>query len=212
MLANIEGLGSIANAASCNIYDIKIVEMVGRPGHQGLFPIQGQPIEGANAIVQAHVIGDANNVNLMLRDTAGALLTQIPMFVPPPDKVVPGTYFADIVVPAVPFKMSISGLDQDGNAFEESPSQSGSGTPQTLDVRIIPTIYEIPPGFPLYFSVRITNFGIPNSFIVSLTSDIGGTVQPVSKTIQLNTQESTGRAVPLQCTHKCNRSPSPRSL
>jgi len=41
VLANIAGLDSAASAAP-NVYDIKIVEMVGRPGHQGLFPIQGQ--------------------------------------------------------------------------------------------------------------------------------------------------------------------------
>ncbi|MEI6545107.1 MAG: hypothetical protein WCL60_16450 [Methylococcales bacterium] len=183
------GLGSVL-AAAPEIYDIKIVEMVGRPGHQGLFSIQGQPIEGANAIVQARLIGAANNVDLLLRDGGGNLLSTIPMIVPPADKVVPGTYFADIVIPKVPFTMSISGDDSTGNSFEGLPSQSSSNTPQTVEVRILPTVFDIPPGFPLYFTVRVTNFGLPDTFKVSLTSDVGGTLQPISKNIQLGTNQT----------------------
>lgn len=181
---------SSAVAAGPGVYDIKIVEMAGRPGHQGLFPIQGQPIEGASAIVQARLNGAANNVNLILRDTTGKLLAKIPMIVPPADKVVPGTYFADIVIPTVPFTMSISGTDQAGNEFEDQSPQSIANTPQTFDVRIIPTIYEIHPDFPTYVAVRITNYGTPDTFNVSLASDIGGTLEPVSKEIQLGTNKS----------------------
>jgi hypothetical protein len=183
------GLGSAA-AAAPGVYDIKLVEIAGRPGHQGLFPIQGQPIEGANAIVQARLIGVANNVNLILRDTTGKLLSKIPMIVPPADKVVTGTYFADIVIPTVPFTMSISGTDPAGNQFESQSPQSSTNTPQTFDARIIPTIYEMPPDFPTYIAVRVTNYGTPDTFSVALTSDIGGTLEPVSKEIQLGTNKS----------------------
>lgn len=179
-----------ASAAAPEVYDIKIMEMVGRPGHEGLFPIQGQPIVGAKAIVQARVDGFADKVNLILRDSGGHLLSKIQMIVPPADKVVGGTYFADIVIPAVPFTMSISGEDQENNEFEGIPEQPSANTPQVFDVRIIPTIYEIPPNVPLYFSVRVTNYGALDTFSVSLTSDVGGTVEPVSKNINLNINQS----------------------
>lgn len=189
LTAIIFGISLVAEAAP-TVQDIKLVEMVGRPGHQGLFPIQSQPIEGTNAIVQARLIGSVNNVDLVIRDMAGGLLSKIPMIVPPADKVVPGTYFVDIVVPSVPFTMSISGLDQAGNNFETPPPQSSPITPQTFDIRILPTIFDVVPDFPLYFSVRVTNYGVPDTFSVSLTSDAGGTVQPVSNNITLATNQS----------------------
>jgi hypothetical protein len=186
------GMGlNLAEAAAPKVYDIKIVEMAGRPGHQGLFPIQGQPITGAKAIVQAHLNGFADKVNLVLRDKSGELLSKIPMIVPPADKVVRGTYFADIVIPSVPFTMSISGIDQAGNAFEGTPKKSSTSTPQTFDIRIIPTIFQIPPDIPIYFSVRITNFGAADTFKVSLIDDFGGTVEPAGKEVLLDTNKST---------------------
>jgi hypothetical protein len=164
--------------------------MVGRPGHQGLFPIQGQPVQGSNAIVQARIIGFADKVNFVLRNAAGGLLSKNSMIVPPPDKVVSGTYFADIVIPAESFTMSISGVDQSGNEFEAKPPQSVSNDPQSFDIRIIPTIYDVSPGFPIYFSVRITNYGLQDTFNITLTSDIGGSIQPTSKSIQLGAKQT----------------------
>jgi hypothetical protein len=182
------GLGSVA--AATNVYDIKLVEMAGRPGHQGLFPIQSQPIKDGNAIVQARLVEPANNINLILRDASGKLLSKIPMIAPSADKVVTGTFFAGIVIPTVPFTMSVSGTDQAGKEFEEQSPQSIANTPQTFDVRIVPTVFEVPPDFPLYVSVRVTNYGAPDTFSISLASDIGGTVEPVNKEIQLATNKS----------------------
>ena len=189
LLINLLGFGSIANAAP-GIYDIKLVEMVGRPGHQGLFPIQGQPVQGSNAIVQSRIIGFADKVNLVLRNAAGGLLSKTPMIVPPPDKVVSGTYFADIVIPSETFTMSISGADQSGNEFEAKPPQSVNNDPQSFDIRIIPTIYDVSPGFPIYFTVRITNYGLQDTFNITLTSDIGGTIDPTSKSFKLGSNQT----------------------
>jgi hypothetical protein len=49
----------------CWYLDVSIVELVGRPGHQGFFPIQGQPIQGAQAIARVRLIGAATNVSLL---------------------------------------------------------------------------------------------------------------------------------------------------
>jgi len=189
LTAIIFGISLVAEAAP-TVQDIKLVELVGRPGHQGLFPIQGQPIEGTPAMAKAFLQGHASNVNLILRDASGGFLSNIPMLVPSADKVIEGTYFADIVVPSVPFTMSISGVDQAGNNFETPPAQSSPITPQTFDIRILPTIFDVAPDFPLYFSVRVTNYSVPDTFSVSLTSDAGGTVQPVSNNITLANNQS----------------------
>jgi hypothetical protein len=184
------GMGlNLAEAAAPKVYSIEIMEMAGRPGHQGLFPVQSQPIIGAKAIVQAVIDGAATQVNIVMRDDSGNLLAKTPMLVSPEESV-GSTYLADIVIPTVPFRMSISGIDETSNAFEGLPEKSTPYSPQTLDVAIIPTIFDIPFDFSLYFSVRIANFGVADTFKVSLSSDAGGSIEPLSKEVQLDQGQS----------------------
>ncbi len=167
--------------AAPRVYEINVVEVVGREGHEGLFPIQGQPVAGSNAIVKAILInGTATEVTLLFHDANGDLLFRTPMITLPEDRVRRGTYFADVVIPLVPFSMSISGVDESGENFESSPDKKPLSTPQTMDVRIIPSMSEISSGLPNYFVVRVTNFGGLDTFSVKLESDVGGIFTPVS--------------------------------
>src|SRR5258708_29599602 len=115
------GVGSAANSASALI-DIAIVEPFGRPGHQGFFPIQGQPIVGGFAIVQSRMDSAANGMTLNVRGPGGILIGQAPMITPPAANLWPvGIYFAQFQVPTIPFGLSVSGTDQSGNSFEIPP-------------------------------------------------------------------------------------------
>lgn len=180
-----------ANAA-VELYDVAIVEVAGRPGHQGLFPVQSLPIQGANAIVRSRLIGTASNVTLNVHDVSGNLLSQIPMLVPSPNQAVAGTFFADFVIPAVPFTLSISGVDAaSGSTFDLSPPVSLPIQPTTIGIRLIPTISEPSPELPFLVSVQITNYGPDDTFTVALTSDVGGSVSPPSTDLTLSKNAST---------------------
>ena len=100
--------------AAPKLFDVSVVELAGRPGHQGFFPIQGQPIQGAQAGVRVRLIGDAIIVNLLFIDASGNLLSTVPMVAPSPTQAVTGTFFADIVVPTQPFTFKVSGVDGSG--------------------------------------------------------------------------------------------------
>jgi hypothetical protein len=154
------GVSSTAKAAPALI-DIAIVEPFGRPGHQGFFPIQGQPIVGSIVIVRSRMDSAANGVTINLRNSSGALFGQVPMITPPAANLWPaGIYFAQFQVPTTPFSLSVSGKDQAGNSFEISPpGKTSLISPQTIALRLIPTIAEPPPGTPLYVTVQATNFG-----------------------------------------------------
>ena len=128
----------------------------------------------------------------MVRDNARNVLSQITMLVPTAAKAVAGTYFAEFVVPTVPFSLSASGIDSSGNPFEISSSTAVTVSPQTLDLRLVPTVTELSPGLPVLFSVQATNNGAADTISVALTSDVGGTVIPTSAQLSLAAHETTG--------------------
>jgi hypothetical protein len=186
--------GSAANSAPALI-DIAIVEPIGRPGHQGFFPIQGQPIVGSIVIVQSRMDSAANGVKINLRNSSGALIGQVPMITPPAANLWPaGIYFAQFQVPTTPFALSVSGTDQGGNNFEIPPPGQNTSviSPQTLAVRLIPTIAEPPPGVPLYVTVQATNYSASNTFSLSLTSDVGVTSLPATLSLALGPNQTAG--------------------
>ncbi len=180
-------------AAAPELLDISIVEIAGRPGHQGLFPIQGLPIQGTTAIARVRLEGSAAGVTLNVR--AGNLLSKIPMLVPAEGSAVAGTYFVEFTVPNGPFSLTASGIDSSGTSFEV-PSASAAATisPQTLDVRIIPTVAELAPGIPALFTVQVTNRGAAGIMTVALTCDADGTVTPPSAQLALDAQQTKGVA------------------
>jgi hypothetical protein len=185
------GMGSPARSAPA-IIDITIVEVLGRPGHEGFFPIQGDPIAGSLAFVRARLASAANRVTLNLRDPGGALIGQVPMIVPPADTWPPGTYFAEFQVPTVPFALSVSGADAAGNGFEIASSGVGAVSPQTVALRLIPTVAELPAGIPFYVTVQATNSGAPNTFTLALTSTAGATVTPANVSVKLDSSQTAG--------------------
>jgi hypothetical protein len=184
------GLPAGASAAP-DILDIAIVEVLGRPGHQGFFPIQGNPIVGGSVIVRARLAQAANNVTLNLRSSTGAPIGQLPMIRPPVDGWPPGTYFAEFIVPTIPFALSVSGTDQAGADFEITPAGAGVISPQTLALRLIPTVAELPAGIPLYFTVQATNYGATNTFDMAFTTSVAGiSVVPAGTSLRLDAQET----------------------
>lgn len=190
LVATVGALPSVV-AAAPQLLDISIVEIAGRPGHQGFFPIQGLPIQGTTAIARVRLEGYAAGMTLNVRTSTGALLSRNTMLVPAEGSAVPGTYFAEFTVPNIPFSLTASGIDSSGTSFE-LPTASAAVTvpPQTLDVRIIPTMAELSPGLPALFTVQVTNRGVAGTIAVALTSDARGTVTPTSTQLSLGAQQS----------------------
>jgi len=151
------------------------------------------PVQGATAIARIRLDGHAAGVALNVRASAGNLLSKIPMLVPAEGSAVAGTFFAEFTVPNGPFSLSASGIDLSGTSFE-LPAASATVTisPQTLDVRIIPTVAELSLELPALFTVQVTNRGAAGTMTVALTSDAGGTVTPRSTQLPLDTQQTKG--------------------
>jgi len=186
------GSPSIAISAPPQVIDISIVEVAGRPGHQGQFPIQGDPVAGTQAVARTRLSGPASNLSLILRDSSRRTISVMPITDQPATTLPPLTYYTSVAVPTAPFTMSVGGTDSTGLPFEVTAAAAPVFAPQTFALRLIPTVGEVPTGLPLFFTAQLTNYGPADTFTISLTSDAGGVVQPTSATISLHTSETAG--------------------
>jgi hypothetical protein len=188
-LTAVTGLAIPALAAAApkppSLYDLDIVEMTGRAGHEGLFPLQGQPIINSPGIVRTHVLGTLSNVTLLLRDGQENTISTVPMLVPPAGTTVPGTYFADITIPSQPFALSVSGQASSGTSLELTRPQGGVFSPQVVSASIVPTIGDVPAGVPILFTVQATNYGAAGTFNISFGASVQGTVSPTTRSVAL---------------------------
>lgn len=140
----------------------------GRPGHEGLFRIQGQPLAGATYPVEAAISGDVSTVQFELRSPEGDTLQKLRL-----NKASgadsPGSdreYAGQIEVPATPFIVYATGLDMSGRRYQ---------TPGTKVVRpqsflvSAPRFVEWTVGQPAEVPVTIRNSGDAATFDVVIS-------------------------------------------
>lgn len=92
--------------------------MGGRPGHEGLFKIQGQPIVDETATLQATLSAtSAETTEFTLVSERGDPLQKLRMKVTDPDREfleVTG----DVQLPSVPFRLAVNGRDTKGTRYQ----------------------------------------------------------------------------------------------
>ncbi|MGB0749641.1 MAG: hypothetical protein ACPGO3_12935 [Magnetospiraceae bacterium] len=95
---------------------LNFVRLGGRPGHQGLFPIKGNPHSSAQPQPVSIVIsGNPRDVVLQARDAQGRLIVEAQA------RPVGGDDFlAEIPVSAQPFRLYVQGVTPTGDAFVRS--------------------------------------------------------------------------------------------
>lgn len=179
-----------ARPAAPALHDVSIVEFTGRPGHQSFFPIQGMPISGLPAIVRARLLGNATNLRLLMLERSGQVLAQVNMLVPQAGQTLPGTYFADITTPTVPFSFAIAGIDGAGQPFTVPTAQPALIAPSTLLVKITPTISEFSAGVPTHFQVQVGNAGAAGEVAIATSISAAGLVRPATVTTRIRSKRS----------------------
>ncbi len=106
-----------ASAPAMNEFDF--VEMGGRPGHEGWFPIRRELRRGESITCQLEVSGVVSAVQLGFVTGDDRPLGNVPIDTAPGDS---GHYLGRCVVPNVPFRVVVTGRDQLGQAFRRTTS------------------------------------------------------------------------------------------
>ncbi len=120
--AEVSGSGTfwLQAQAQSDIYIInaEFVKLGGRPGHEGLFKIQGQPLIGEPATLQASLSAtDAKTTEFSLVSERGETLQKLHMKPSDNDREFL-EFTGDVALPAVPFRFSVSGRDTKGMQYQ----------------------------------------------------------------------------------------------
>jgi hypothetical protein len=116
-LADITGRGSfwIQARARTEIFmsSAEFVAVGGRPGHEGLFRISGQPLEGSPATLQVRLSGPVRTASFSLVALDSATIMPVPVKVTSRDAD-DREYVGTVALPRQPFRLAVSGEDANG--------------------------------------------------------------------------------------------------
>jgi von Willebrand factor A domain-containing protein 7 len=169
--AEVSGSGTfwLEAKAQSAIYFIKaeFVEVGGRPGHKGMFRIQGQPIARKPARLQVSMsAGDARTTEFALVSAKGDVIERLHLHATSDDRD-----FLDLAgeveLPAVPFRVAVTGRDE-----REMPYQRFYAPLfHAENVQVVPKFGfdEIAPGEKKTGEFEVRNFGPARSFKVTVT-------------------------------------------
>ena len=169
--AEISGTGTfwLEAQVQSDIYFIKaqFVELGGRPGHEGLFRIQGQPITGRPATLQVSMSAtQARTTEFALVSSKGDVLQKLHLKVTDNDREFL-ELTGDVALPSVPFRIAVTGRD----AKEKPYQRFDSPLFHSETVQVVPRLRfdEIAAGSTQTADFEIKNFGPARTFKVTVT-------------------------------------------
>jgi hypothetical protein len=182
----------VSGESSLDLSSFRFVELGGRSGHQGFFPIDGLPLAGQESTVDAAMSGDFNTAQFDLRSETGAVLQTLALS-PVPETT--DEFSGQVTPPTSSFRVYVTGRDITGANYQRL--LSASIRPQTVQIDA-PMSQDLRPGQSSTYTFTVTNLGASHTF--SFTgSDDKNYLTAISPTVfLLNTNESRDVTVQLQ--------------
>jgi len=178
---NLEGGSDFSISASGNsdisFNRFSFVEEVGRAGHEGFFPIVGQPsIMASEVPALAAITGDAlTNVSFNLLREDGSVVSSVALPAGGAFGEVPlDEFFGSIQLPLDRFRVSVNGLNSEGDVFQRVFAPTFLA--QTIMVAPQTGLLSFLPGEVVEASFNITNQGEAGNFNFVAATDEGFTV------------------------------------
>ena len=109
-----------AEASAPAMDDFDFVEMGGRPGHEGWFPIEREVFKGQTIACRLELSGAVGAVQLALVTGDDRPISTVPIDSEPGDAE---HYLGRCVIPNVPFRIVATGRDSLGRSFRRTTSQ-----------------------------------------------------------------------------------------
>lgn len=107
-------LSAGSDAPSFDSFDF--VERRGRPGHEGLFPIERVPKSGERLTARAALSGESANTSFAFVAADGTSITRCPL------ELHDDEWLGTCTVPQGPFRVAVSGVDAQGKQFRRIES------------------------------------------------------------------------------------------
>jgi hypothetical protein len=139
----------------------------GRPGHEGLFPISGQPIAGEPATIQVSMsAGDVKSTEFAFVSERGDILQRQALKVTDADSEFL-EMTGEVELPSVPFRLAVSGLDGNGMRYQRFYGPLF----HAATVQVLPKLDfdQIAPGSSRTAVFEIRNYGQARTFKITVT-------------------------------------------
>ena len=169
--AEITGTGRfwIEAQAQSDIYFVAVefVKQGGRPGHEGLFRIQGQPVAGSPATLQASLSATATKTTeFYLVNEGGQIVQKLQVHAVNSDREFL-EFVGSVDLPKVPFRIAVKGRDVNGQYYQ----RFFSNLFHAESVQVSPKLDfdELSAGSTSHLSFTVENFGFPRTFHITVT-------------------------------------------
>jgi hypothetical protein len=97
---------------------VEFVEVAGRPGHEGYFPIKGQPRRGVEQTLEVRMSGSPSASGFAFYSSQGELLQRLTLAAEEDVSGDDRAYLGKVTPQAAEFRLAVTGLDARGFRFE----------------------------------------------------------------------------------------------
>jgi von Willebrand factor A domain-containing protein 7 len=161
----------------------EFVKKGGRPGHEGLFRIQGQPVAGTPATLQVSVSASATETTEFLLVTEESQTIQkLEMRGVNTDRRFL-EFVGSVDLPSVPFRVVVEGSDLNGKPYQRFFSNLFHV--QSVEVSPRLDLDELSPGGSKQVAFTVRNLAVPRTFKITVTDahQFVGKVEPKELTL-----------------------------
>jgi hypothetical protein len=145
---------------------VEFVEQGGRPGHEGMFKIAGQPVRGTPANLEAHVSAEeTKTLDFTFVSEHGDIIQKLQMHPINTDR----SFYelaGKLDLPNVPFRVAMSGLDKNDKPYQRFFSHLFHA--ESVEVSADRGEQELAPGSTKQIIFRVRNIGGARTFKVTV--------------------------------------------
>jgi hypothetical protein len=142
---------------------LEFVRQGGRPGHEGLVRISGQPILNQPGTLQLNLSGDFETAEFQLVGQNGESITPVHMRIVSSDKD-EREYVGTFDLPSKPFRVAVLGQDATGNEHQRYFNTLFHA--ESVEVALQQTAEDLNPGTTTTVKCKVRNVGPPTTFRV----------------------------------------------
>lgn len=179
---------SVLGNSALDFADFSFVELRGRPEHEGLFPLNEQPMFNETTVARARVFGPHGTVQFEGVALDGTVLGPISLEAGGNVDASADEYVGNLILPAQPFRVVAKGVDATGAEFRRAFPAVFRG--QSVQVEGVTPGATLPPGAIAKVAFRVTNRGTADSFNITATDDAHFVARATPSIVTLGTGES----------------------
>lgn len=160
---------SVLGNSAIDFADFSFMQRRGREEHEGLFPLDGQPLLDEDTMARARLFGPFANARFERVALDGTDLGAINLTLGGDVDVAADEYAGSLLLPAQPFRVFARGVDANGAQFQRAFPNVFRG--QTVQVEAVSPGGTLPLGTVSMVGFRVTNRGAADTFRVTATDD-----------------------------------------